>query len=130
MADEEQTPPAKPDRIYDRTTDRVAGMSDEARVALHRKIHGGKETVPDKGFGTPTDLQYGYGRPAGDAPDPSAEVIRLEAELHRTERRIERIERGHTRERFQATSYTAPHGRYARLLSRADRLERQLRELQ
>ena len=91
MADEEQTPPAKPDRIYDRTTDRVAGMSDEARAALHRKIHGGKETVPDKGFRTPTGLQYGPGRPAGDTPDPSAEVIRLEAELHRTERRIERI---------------------------------------
>ena len=129
MADEDNKPPPEREVIYDRTTDRVAGMTDEARAALHRKIHGAKGTVPDEGFKRPTTTPYTPSRPQ-ETPDPSAEIIRLEAELHRTERRIYRLERGFSRGRFQAGSSAAPHGRYARLLSRADRLERQLRDLQ
>ena len=51
------------------------------------------------------------------------------ADLHRTERRLYQLDRFTSRPRYAMTSAGGPTGRYARLLSRANRLERKLRAL-
>jgi hypothetical protein len=113
--DDEFTRPAQPDDLTGRTSDRVAGMSDEERAELARDLARRTASVPD----TPA-------RRAPDAPDPAAAAVRLTAELHRTERRLDRLDRSISHSRYQIGSGSAS-GRYARLVSRARRLERQLR---
>ncbi len=108
------------EKAYDlhiKTTDRVGEMSDEARVDLHREIAGRKLTYAD----TPA-------RRTDVAQDPNAEIVRLTAELHSIDRRLDRLERQTPSERFRSGAGW-PGSRYIRLVSRARRIERQLREL-
>jgi hypothetical protein len=129
--DDQLKPPTEAERLAARTSERVGEMSDEARAELHRKIHEGKPspTVTPLRKKAVT-LPYGpVGHPADEDPEAAAAVVRIQAELHATERRLNRLERGMTRSRYQMPSDSPPHGRYARLLRRAERLERQLRRL-
>lgn len=119
------------DPLTGRTTDRVAEMSDEARAELARELAGRGKTVADAPFRRVAVVPDTPLRRSPEITDPAAAaaILRLEAELHRTERRLERVERSFTRSRYQTGSDAPPSGRYARLLSRAERLERQLRAL-
>jgi hypothetical protein len=107
------------DRTERHLSDAVDNMSAEARVELARDIAGREVFRPNP-----------VRRPS-EGPDPATEAlaVRVAAELHQTERRLDRIERSLSRGRYQTGSGGAPSGRYARLLRRADRLERQLRSL-
>ena len=99
-------------------------MSDEERAELARKIAG------HPGYIAPDPQIREERRDKRRTEDPAAlaEIARLTAELHRTERRMDRIDRMNAPSRYQVGS-GAPSGRYARLESRARRLERQLRSL-
>ena len=122
---------AEDGKLHQRTTARIDGMSDEERVELARNLAerrsaGLSEPVrriaatPD----TPSHRAAATGKPA----DTDA-ITRLTADLRRTHRRLDQIERTSTSSRYQLGEGSAPSGRYARLLSRANRLERQLRAL-
>jgi hypothetical protein len=123
--DEEVIKPPEPDRLYGHTTDRVADMTDEARVELHRKLAGRTAGVTDTPYGRSENPHDPLVRRPENA-DPAAIALRLEAELHRVERRLDRLDRSVSHSRYQ-TGSAQPSGRYARLVSRARRLERQLR---
>jgi hypothetical protein len=122
MADERT--PDVPHRLAGRTSDRVREMSDEERRELARKIAG------HPGYIAPEPDPREERREKRHLEDPAtlAEIARLTAELHRTERRMDRIDRMSSHSRYQVGT-SAPSGRYARLESRARRLERQLRSL-
>jgi hypothetical protein len=129
MDDDETLGPTRPDLISGRTSDRVAEMSDEARAELARRLAGRAAEFPGgpsrKGVIYP-DRQPS---PPAEAPDAAdATAARLAAELHATERRLDRIENSMTHARYQHGPGT-PDGRYIRLASRARRLERQLRRI-
>jgi hypothetical protein len=119
-------------RLYARTSDRVDQMSEEARAELARNLARRKgEAVPDAGIPGPIAIPYtGSGRvSAAEEEEVAAEVARLSADLHRTERRLHLIERATTSSRYQMGEGGSPSPRYVRLERRARRLERQLREL-
>jgi hypothetical protein len=118
--DDELTPEQVPHRLTDLAGDRAREMSDAERVDLARKIAG------HPGYFFPEerdDERAGHLDPA-----TAAEIARLTAELRRTERRMDRLERLNAPSRYQVGSGT-PSARYMRLESRARRLERQLRAL-
>jgi hypothetical protein len=120
------------DRVTADTSDRVDGMTDESRVDLARKLAGRRDTVPDAGLrGRPATLPHHAvtKRAAVEEAESAAQVVRLQADLHRTERRLHQIERKLTSSRYQMAEAGRPTGRYARLIRRADRLERRLRSL-
>jgi hypothetical protein len=110
----------RPGQVGRLTSDRVTELSEETRAEIARSLAGRPAPVP--------------GAPARPGPhladeETAALAIRLAADLHRTERRLHQIQRASGGSRYQVGSASAPTGRYARLLSRADRLERQLRAL-
>jgi hypothetical protein len=122
--DDEPTPDV-PHRLAGRTSDRVREMSDEERRELARKIAG------HPGYITPDPDSRDQRREKKRTEDPAtlAEIARLTTELRRTERRLDRLDRMNTPSRYQVGTAGPPSGRYARLESRARRLERQLRAL-
>lgn len=99
-------------------------MPDETRAEIARDLAGRRDTVPDP-------LYRRRAAAIGDAAEAARaeEAARLTAELRRTERRLDRLERSFSPSRYQLRSAGPPTGRYARLLSRAQRLERQLSTL-
>ena len=120
------------DRVSAHTSDRVDTMSDEARAELARSFADKKAGVTDEGFRRAVLTPYESAGRAGHALDEeaaAAEVVRLTAELNRTNRRLDRMERSFSHGRYQTGSAAPPSGRYARLMSRAERLERELRSL-
>jgi hypothetical protein len=121
--------------ISRQTIDRVDGLTDEARAELARSF-ADKELGPDLGGGKErrgrSPLAFPFsGRTGESAEEAEREeaIARVTADLHRTNRRLDRIERTSTGSRYQMGRASAPSGRYARLLTRADRLERELRKL-
>ena len=129
MADDEFNSQKDIERLTAATSDRVAEMTEEERADLARILAGRRDGVPDVGFRRRQKLHdaavHPYGQPAAD----EAAVVRLTAELHKTERRIDQIERGFRRSRYQMNGGGGPDRRYLRLLRRADRWERMLRSL-
>ena len=116
-------------RVSARTSKRVAEMSDAERAALARELARRPGALPDAAV-----------RPAVRTPDarPSAKTpneagaeaaARLTAELRKTHRQLDRLERSFAPSRYGGGTSGPDSGRYAHLLSRADRLERQLRKL-
>ena len=116
-------------RLHDRTTARIDGMSDQERAELHRDLSGRGAIVPDAGLRRVATPNYGVLRTAEEEAEVAAKVARLQADLHRTNRRLHQIERSMTSSRYPLGEGPPPSGRHARLLSRAKRLERQLRAL-
>lgn len=116
----ESDKPQRPDRLHARTSERVEGMSDEARAEIARNIAGRRAVV--------VEPRFGRGAEAAEA-ELAAEAARIRADLSRTERRLDRLERAATGSRYQMGTGSGPAGRYARLLTRAERLERRLRAL-
>jgi hypothetical protein len=118
------------------TDDRISSMSEEMRALIAREFAGGGA---DAGTGSPEapgsrGAAGTPGRPvrpgtAADEQEAAEAAARLAAEIHRTERRIDRIERSSSGGRYQGASTGGPSGRYARLLSRSARLERRRRAL-
>jgi hypothetical protein len=131
MAAEFNTPEDVERRLSAATSDRVAEMTDEERVALARTLAGRRKAVADRGFRQSGGFPYHPGLRPRTEPDQEQEaaIVRLTAELHKTERRIDQLERGFRRSRYQMNGGGGPDRRYLRLLRRADRLERQLRAL-
>jgi hypothetical protein len=118
--DREFKRPADQSRLTARTSERVAGMTDDERADLARALARRKavpRAVPPTRLTEPQQAER------------ARAAARLTVELQKTERSIVRLERTITRSRYQVGT-SAPTGRYARLLRRADRLERQLRALQ
>ena len=110
--EQELETPARFGRVDAHTSRHIAGLSDDERNDIARALAGGDAT------------------PAPDAvPDPDAAALRLQLELHRAERRIDRLERLFSFSRYGTGSGGPPPGPYARLISRVDRLERELRSL-
>ena len=130
--DDELRDPASVDRIHARTSERVAQMSDEERAELARELARRKQGVADVGFrragAQDSPAPYGPAAPALD-DDKAAAAARIVAELRSTERRLDRLERSATPTRYQGGPASPPTGHYDRLLSRAARLERKLRDL-
>jgi hypothetical protein len=112
--------PEQPDRQHVRTSERVERMSDEARAEIARTIAAGRGLVADPRFGRLAEAEEAA---------LAEERARVKADLHRTERRLIRLARSGGGGRYQMGAGSGPKGRYARLLSRADRLERRLRSL-
>lgn len=104
-------------------------MSDEERAELARRLAERKAAGPQGPVRKATKLPRVPVRP--DEPDPgvAAAVARLTAELRRTERRLDRLERTVTHNRYQSGGPGLPYGLHLRLLTRADRLERELDNL-
>ena len=120
------------DRVYKGTNERVDQMSEEARAELARNLAGRHgETVPDAGLRRRPALTPPYAITHGSLEEAeiAEQVVRLQADLHRTGRRLYNIERSLTKSRYQMGDGGRPTGRYARLLRRQSRLERQLRSL-
>lgn len=109
-----------------RTTDRVARMTEKEREELARELARRRGATPEA---DPT-AQEQTAPPAFPerpvSPDPSV-AARLTAELRTTERRLDRLERIETPGRYGGSAQ--PSGRYDRLISRAERIERKLRNL-
>lgn len=126
-----------PTRISRQTIDHVDGLSEEARAELARNFAGPRTPGPDLGGGKARarrgPIAIPYSGRGGVLSEEEAEreeaIARVSADLSRTNRRLDRIERASSGSRYQLGPASAPSGRYARLLSRADRLERQLRSL-
>jgi hypothetical protein len=126
MSDEYRGP-APEDRVSARTSKRVAEMTDAERAALARELARRRGPVPEapvRRAVKPPDV----GRTA-TAPDAgrSEAAARVTVELRKTERQLDRLERSFSPSRYGGSDPSS--ARYARLLSRADRLERQLRAL-
>ena len=115
--------PSQPGQVTARTSKRVAGMSEKERAEIARKLAGRRDAVGD-----PRQRRHAAETEACEAARAEASV-RVATELQRTERRLDRIERYATKSRYQKGGSGPPSGRYARLLRRADRLERQLNSL-
>jgi hypothetical protein len=126
--DDKRTRPGDVDRL---TSDRIAELSDDVRAGIARDLAGRKATVPDHGPRRRLVPDMPLPTRGTEAEDAEFEerAARLTAELHRTERRLDQIERSATHGRYQSGGASSASGRYARLLSRADRLDRQLRAL-
>jgi hypothetical protein len=127
--DDDYRGPEAQDRVSARTSKRVAEMNDAERAALARELARRTRAAPEARV-----------RPAVRAPDarPSAKTpnngraeaaARLTAELRKTERHLDRVERASSPSRYGGGSSLPASARSARLLSPADRLERQLRKL-
>jgi HPt (histidine-containing phosphotransfer) domain-containing protein len=129
--DDEYTRPTRTDGVSRRTSDRVDGMSDEARAELAQRMAGRPSVVPDAPARRPVTLPYGPIRPGtAELDEETAELVaRVSADLHRTERRLYQLDRSSSRSRYQMVEGGSPSARYTRLASRARRLERQLRRL-
>jgi hypothetical protein len=129
--DEKRTPPDGPGKVSARTSDRVARMSDEARAELARNIAERRAAGGDVPERKATVSPLKPARRGATVPEPEADAaaVRIAADLQRTERRIQQIERSFSSSRYQMAEGGPPSGRYARLLRRANRLERQLRTL-
>jgi len=130
--DERQKRPDDVGRVSRGTSDRVANMSDAEREELARDFVERKSGVPDAPFRRAVTVTDAVVRRAAvtDEAEVAEAVARLTAELHRTERQLHRIERSAPGgSRYQVGSASPPSGRHARLLSRADRIERELRKL-
>lgn len=129
--DEKRTTPGVPGRVSARTSDRVAQMSDEARAELARNIAerraAGADVPERKATGTAANPVRRIA--AVPEPEAAAAAVRIAADLKRTERRIHQIERSFGSSRYQMAEGGPPSGRYARLVRRANQLERQLRAL-
>jgi hypothetical protein len=116
-------------RVSARTSKRVAEMSDAERETLARELARRKGALPEapvrRAVAKP-DVRP----PAKKADDGRAEATaRLTAALRNTHRHLDRLERSFSPGRYGAGTSAPSSARYARLLSRADRLERQLRAL-
>jgi hypothetical protein len=119
-------------RLHAHTSDRVDAMSEEARAELARKLGGRKGgAAPSAATRGPIAIPYrDSGRVSvAEEEEVAAEVARLSADLHRTERRLHQIDRGSTKSRYQMVAGGSPTTRYVRLERRARRIERQLRGL-
>ena len=113
-------------RLMDGASSRVAAMTDQERVALFNCIAGRMPTVTDRGFRSSGTAPYG----APPREDVGKEVARLTAQLRRTERRLDHMDRGSARSRYQMSEPSGrPSARYSLLVRRADRIERRLRAL-
>src|SRR4051812_29533231 len=110
--DEKDTGPPDISRVDAHTSDRVERMTDEAREDLARKLAGRRRGVTDEGFRSPVVVPYVSGRGTAADDELAGEVARLTAELQRTERRLDRIERLSTRSRYQMTGGGSPSARY------------------
>jgi hypothetical protein len=117
MADD-RTRPLQPGRLDARTSGRIDRMTEDEREELARALAGRSGVV----------AKPKRGAPAGEE-EIALEAARLTAELRRTERRLDRFSRTFSSGRYQTGGASAPNGRHARLLSRADRLARELRSL-
>jgi hypothetical protein len=104
-------------------------MSDAERAALARELTRRKGLLPEAPA-RPV-VRTPDARPSAKPPDHgrAEAAARLTAELRTTERHLDRLERAATASRYGGGTSALGAGRYARLLSRADRLERQLRNL-
>lgn len=124
MKDESRDPTPEA-RVSARTRKRVAEMSDEERTALAREFARSMRGLADAPVATP--------RPRRSAKTPddgrAKAAARLTAELRKTQRHLDRLERLLTASRYGGGTDAPAAARYARLLSRADRLEGQLRAL-
>lgn len=127
--DDKHTRPAETTRVSARTSERVAKMSDDKRAELARDLAGRTNTVSDARIRRAASIPHEPGRQGTENADAAAAAVRLAADLRGTERRLDRLERSFTPSRYQTTRGGAPTGRYARLLRRADQIERQLRAL-
>jgi hypothetical protein len=126
---DEHRDPSPENRVSARTRKRVAEMSDVERIALARELARRKgallEAPVRRTVATP-DVRPS----AKKADDEQAEATaRLTAALRNTQRHLDRLERSFTPSRYGGGTSAPASARYARLLRRADRLERQLREL-
>jgi hypothetical protein len=103
---------------------RVERMSETEREDVARKLAGRRDVASIPAI-----------RHSSQALDPAGEAARAEeaaritAELRRTERRLDRLDRFSTKSRYQMGEGGSPGGRYARLERHAERLERKLRQL-
>jgi hypothetical protein len=119
-----------PARISRQTIDRVDGLSDESRAELARNFASTGGPLASGGATSPIAIPFpGRGGQTAEEAEREEAIARVSADLHRTNRRLHRIERTSSGGRYQVGGASAPSGRYARLLSRADRLERELRAL-
>src|SRR4051794_8585554 len=120
--------PDPQDRVSARTSKRVAEMSEAERADLARELARRKRALPEapvrRYVPTPD------ARPSAKPPDDGrAEAVAvLTNELRKTERHLYRLERASAPSRYGGGSSGPASPRYSRLLSRADRLERQLRK--
>ena len=129
MDDDKLARPTPLGRVSARTSERVDAMSDQARAELARNIAERKGAVHDGSSRRVLTPPSKGGRSAAEEEEVAAAVLRLTTELHRTERRLYRLERTFAHGRYQTGSASPPTGRHARLLSRASQLERELRSL-
>ena len=131
MANDDYRRPAPEDRVTARTSKRVAELSEAERQELAREFARRKQALVD----TPDRPAVDSPRPAEQAPEaprkPEAgraeAAARVAAELRSTQRHLDRIERSVQPGRYGGSAPTS--ARYDRLMSRAERLERQLRAL-
>ena len=105
---------------------RVERMSDTEREDVARKLAGRRDIGPVTAI-RPRTSPWGNDEAAEAAR--AEEAARVTAELRRTERRLDRLDRFSTKSRYQMGGGSAPSGRYARLERHAERLERKLRSL-
>jgi hypothetical protein len=127
--DDHRKRPQQVDRLTD---DRISEMSEESRALIARELAGRGAVVPEAPGRRPLPgVPDRVVRPSTAAEEAEAAeaAARLAAEIHRTERRLDRIERSANHSRYQTGSAAGPSGRYARLLSRSARLERRRRAL-
>jgi hypothetical protein len=103
---------------------RVERMSDTEREDVARKLAGRRDVAPARSI-----LPSPHGLDSAGEAARAEEAARITAELRRTERRLDRLDRFSTKSRYQMGSGSAPAGRYARLERHAERLERKLRSL-
>ena len=132
MNDEQRNLPPE-ERVSERTSRRVAEMSDAERAELARELARRKAALPGpparRAAEAPAVRRRAEAADDAKTRAKAKAVARLTAELRTTERHLDRLERSITPSRYQGGSAAPQTARYARLLSRADRLERQLRAL-
>jgi hypothetical protein len=126
---EEYKDPTPEERVSARTLKRVAEMSDAEREALARELARRKGALPEAPVRSAATTPHV--RPSTTTPEDerAKAAARLTAALRNTQRHLDRLERSSTPSRYGGAASAPASGRYARLLSRADRLERQLRAL-
>ena len=122
--------PMPEDRVSARTSKRVAEMGDSERNALARELARRKAALLDPPI-RPVVRRPDVRTPPAQAPDEEREqeVARVTEELRKTQRHLDRLDRSFTPSRYGGAGAYPGGARYARLLSRADRLERELRSL-
>jgi hypothetical protein len=119
------------DRVDARTSKRVAEMTDAERTALARELARRKAALHEPA--RPVIKRPDVRPPAPAEPTQEEEheqaVARVTEELRKTQRHLDRLERSYAPSRYGGSGAYPGGGRYQRLLSRADRLERELRAL-